>query len=257
MVGFERLLVLVCICLPLRRLCAVLSGEWQRSMVMLGLSDAVCLSMTRFSLSSVLNFVVPLLLCSRTGLDIWVLTTLVCWSAAGSWLFVKASAFGQGRGSCCHGPAHDLGAEAGYGSGRSTTLRRMCSRAGLRDEDRLGNAETDAAADLGRRHQPELVRDVRATCSMLGIIGIPSYCSFIGSWLRCPGLLSTMMGGVAPPLICWFGIKGVGGSSVRPILGLTLILPLSLAAWFLKRVLGSVSWRLYHWCGCCCLAVQC
>ena len=30
----------------------------------------------------------------------------------------------------------------------------------VRLEDRLGNAQADAAADLGRRHQPELVTDV-------------------------------------------------------------------------------------------------
>ena len=31
----------------------------------------------------------------------------------------------------------------------------------VRFEDRLGNAETDTAADLGRRHQPEAVMDAR------------------------------------------------------------------------------------------------
>ena len=31
----------------------------------------------------------------------------------------------------------------------------------VRAEDRLGNMEADTAADLGRRHQPETVMDIR------------------------------------------------------------------------------------------------
>ena len=42
--------------------------------------------------------------------------------------------------------------------------------------DQLGNAEADAAADLGRRHQSELVM-----CSRCAIIGTLLCCSCIGS----------------------------------------------------------------------------
>ena len=34
----------------------------------------------------------------------------------------------------------------------------------VRLEGKHGNAEADAAADLGRRHQPELLMDVRCVC---------------------------------------------------------------------------------------------
>ena len=70
--------------------------------------------------------------------------------------------------------------------------------------------------------------------SMLVIIGIPSFCSFIGSWFRCPGLLSIVMVGVVPPLIRLFGIKGVRGISVKLISGSTSILPLPRPPGFLN-----------------------
>ena len=50
----------------------------------------------------------------------------------------------------------------------------------VRLEDRLGNAEADTAADLGRRYQPELLMDVWRA-SMPVIVGIPPSSSFTDS----------------------------------------------------------------------------
>ena len=45
----------------------------------------------------------------------------------------------------------------------------------IRPEDRLGNAEADTAADLGRRHQRSWSWMLGVLCSIPVIIGIPSY----------------------------------------------------------------------------------
>ena len=81
-------------------------------------------------------------------------------------------AFGQGWGFGRSCSVHDPGSSAGYGQGRSrgrltvrvTKVKGHATDADVdqgrvRLEDRLGNAEADAAADLGGRHQCELVMD--------------------------------------------------------------------------------------------------
>ena len=85
----------------------------------------------------------------------------------------------------------------------------------VRAEDRLGNIEADTAADLGRKHQPEEVMDVRRAWSMLGIFGIPLCGGLIGSRLLSPRFLLIMMGGVALRQISLSGIRAVGLSSVK------------------------------------------
>ena len=66
-------------------------------------------------------------------------------------------------------------------------LKPTLIRAGLGWRDRFGNSEADAAADLGRRHQPEEVMDVRrALLNALELWYPPSSFSCIGSWLLFP-----------------------------------------------------------------------
>ena len=45
--------------------------------------------------------------------------------------------------------------------GHATDADADVEQGRVRLEDELGNAEADTTADLGRRHQPELVMDVR------------------------------------------------------------------------------------------------
>ena len=120
-----------------------------------------------------------------------------------------------------------------------------------REEDRLGNAEADTAADLGRRHQPEVVTDVRRC----GNIGTPCFFSCIGSWLLSPGCLSiVMIGEGRPDPLVWD--QGSRRKQRKVEIGLMLIL-----LRFLAR-LGSCTgpgYRfmggereegggVYHWC---------
>ena len=72
----------------------------------------------------------------------------------------------------------------------------------VREEDKLGNAEAGTAADLGWRHQSEVVMDARRCPSQRWRVSVsPSCC--VGSWLRLPGFLSIMMIEEGRPLIPW------------------------------------------------------
>ena len=51
----------------------------------------------------------------------------------------------------------------------------------VRLEDQLGNAAADAAADLGRRHQSEMLMDGRRKLLKVRNHWYPSCCSCIGS----------------------------------------------------------------------------
>ena len=119
----------------------------------------LCLSPALFSLSSVLNFEVLLLICRRTGLVIEVTMTLIL-LGLGRLLdhgcLAKPLLLVKDRGSCCHSPVHDSGSGV---KGLATEVDVQQGR--VREDDRLGNAEADAAAELGSRHQSELVMDVR------------------------------------------------------------------------------------------------
>ena len=122
----------------------------------------------------------------------------------------------------------------------------------VRMEDRLGNAEADTAADLGRRHQSQAVMG-------RSLLNARNHRHSIGSWLRFPGFLSIMVNGVVRPRIPLSGIKGVGKSSASLMLGLIL---------FLHHFLGNLipctgpGYRFMereeevYWCGYCCLALQ-
>ena len=77
---------------------------------------------------------------------------------------------------------------------------------------RLGNAEADTAADLGWRHQPELVMDARRAMLNDRNLRYPMMQQL--HWFM-------MMGGVVLPLIRWSGIKGVRRSNVRRAMGWT------------------------------------
>ena len=137
---------------------------------MLGWSaaDLVCLSLDPCRLFSVLNFGMPLLLCSRSGLVIWVMITsmlprllvgcwimsvwlsLCLWLKTEIWLLLpskKILARGQGTVRVTHDEGHATEVDVLQGK--------------VREEDKFGNAEADAAADLGKRHQPEFVMDTR------------------------------------------------------------------------------------------------
>ena len=86
-------------------------------------------------------------------------------------------------------------------------------------EDRLGNAEVDTAADLGRRHQPLAVMDVRRY-----LLNVRERWYHIMFHSRSPAYLSIMMNGVGRLLLPLSRITGVVKSSARLRLGLKLIL---------------------------------
>ena len=88
----------------------------------------------------------------------------------------------------------------------------------------MGNAEADAAADLGRRHQSEVL-----TCARRKLLKARSYWHPIMLDLHpfmVAGYLSTMMAGAVLPLIPLFGIRVVGRKLASLLSGLMWTLPL-------------------------------
>ena len=132
---------------------------------MLGWSAAVLSFMPvprRFSLSSVLHVGVTLLLCSRTGLVIWVAKStgrlLDHGCLAQPLPFVKDGDLVPIAQYMILARRHDT-VRVTKVKGHATEVDVHQGR--VREEDRVGDAEADAAADLGRRHQSELVMDAR------------------------------------------------------------------------------------------------
>ena len=102
-------------------------------------------------------------------------------------------------------------------------LMLMWEQGRVRLEDRLGNMEADAAADLGRLHQSEALMDARRVLLNTRETWFPSCFSFIGLWLR--SMVSVNhdgRGGSATDPPVWDG-RGVGGKSVGLALGLMSI----------------------------------
>ena len=90
----------------------------------------------------------------------------------------------------------------------------------VRLADKVGNAEADAAADLGRRHQSEVLIDARRT-----LLKARSYWYPKTAWVYdC-----CCLGGAVLPLIRLSGIRVVLRKLTSLLLGLMLILPLFLA----------------------------
>ena len=158
--GGLRLLALVCICVPPSWLWMVLSGRWRKSMVMPGWSAVVpsCLSLGLFRLPSVLNF------ChySITGvhgrlLDHGCLAKALPLVKDGDLVALAAREQDTVRVTKVKGHATDADVDQGR----------------VRLEDRLGNAEADTAADLGRRRQSELAMDTRRALLNAGNLWCP------------------------------------------------------------------------------------
>ena len=113
------------------------------------------------------EFWVPLLLCSRTGLVIWVLITSMllgllvgCWVKA-VWLkplpLVKDRYLVAIAQYMIRARRQDT-VRVTKVKGLSTEVDVLQDR--VREEDRLGNAEAEAAADLGRRHLSDAGRAI-------------------------------------------------------------------------------------------------
>ena len=90
----------------------------------------------------------------------------------------------------------------------------------VRVEDRLGSDEADTAAGVSSLRRLWM-RDGR--CSMLGSSGIPLCFNCIGLWFSSVSVNHDGRCGSAPAPLS--GIKGVGKSNARLMLGLMLILP--------------------------------
>ena len=116
----------------------------------------------------------------------------------------------------------------------------------VRGEDGLGNAEADTAAVFGRRHQPESVMDVGG--------GFCFRYRFMIAVSRVT-VNHDGRGGTAPDPLVWD--QGSWRKHRKVDIRVTIDLaslpgPLG----FLHGPWAEVQWRLYHWCGCCGLALQ-
>ena len=113
-----------------------------------------------------------------------------------------------------------------------------------RSVDQQGNAEADAAADLGRRHESEILIDARRK-----LLKARSH------WYPILLDLQRFMIAVARVSV---NHDGKGGTAPGLLLGLMLILHLFLAVlFFFSYLLGSGLCWSHYWCGHCCLAIQC
>ena len=165
-----KLLVLLFICMPLSLRLMVWFGKQQRSMAMLvwGVAVLFCLFPVFFRQFSVLNSGVLFLLCRLTGLVIWVLTTLMLLGVLVACLIMVTLI-----SLCPLVKDGDLIASVQYmvrTRGRETV--RVTKVKGHAEDfdvlqgrvrliDQQGNAEADTAADLGRRHQSEMLINAR------------------------------------------------------------------------------------------------
>ena len=107
----------------------------------------------------------------------------------------------------------------------------------VRLEDQLGNAEADTAADLGRRHQSELLMDARRS-----LLKVRTH------WYPVMQKLHRFMIAVSRVAVNRDGKGGVEGRCVGLISGLMSILLLFLAAWFLEWALDAGSRGLHYRC---------
>ena len=114
----------------------------------------------------------------------------------------------------------------------------------VRLEDQVGNAEADAAADLGRRHQSEVLIDARRRLLKARSYWYPIMLDlhrFMIAVARVP--VNHDGGGTVLLLIRWFGIRGVGRKLESLLFGLLWTLPLSSRpSWLLRWALDSGSW---------------
>ena len=92
-----------------------------------------------------------------------------------------------------------------------------------------GNAEADAAADLGRRHQSEILIDARRRLLKARSHWYPIMLDLHRFMIAIAGVSVNHDGRVVLPIILLFGIRRVGQRLVNLLLGLMLILPLFLA----------------------------
>ena len=76
--------------------------------------------------------------------------------------------------------------------------------------DQQGNSEADTAADLGRRHQSEVLIDARRRLLKARSLWYPIVLDLHRFMIATARFWSIMMEEVVLPLIPWFGIRGVG-----------------------------------------------
>ena len=95
--------------------------------------------------------------------------------------------------------------------------------------DQKGNSEADAAADLGRRHQSEVLLDARRRLLKARSHWYPIMLDLHRFMIAVAGVSVNHDGRVVLPLIPWFGIRGVRQKLVSLLFGLMLILHLFLA----------------------------
>ena len=95
--------------------------------------------------------------------------------------------------------------------------------------DQQGNAEADTAADLGRRHQSEVLIGARRRLLKARSHWYPIMLDLHRFMIAIARDSVNHDGKVVMPLIHWFGIRGAGLRFVSLLLGLMLILHLFLA----------------------------
>ena len=124
----------------------------------------------------------------------------------------------------------------------------------VRLEDQFGNAEADAAADLGRRHQSEVLIDagrrlLKARCYWYPIM------SDLHRFMIAVARVTVNhdgRGGTAPDPLVWDqgGRRKVRRTDIRSCLS-------PRPSWFLVWALDSSLWEFHFWCWYCSLALQC
>ena len=204
---------------------------------MLAWSVAVrfCPSLGLCRLFSVLNSGVPSLLCSPTGLAIQGLTTSMllgqlagCWTVA----FGQTSAFSQRWRFGCSGVQYMIQAR-GRDTARVAKVKghstdENVEHGRVRLADKVGNDEADAAADLGRRHQSEMLTDDRRILLKVRNLWYPIVLQLHKFMIAVARVPVRHYGRVVLAVIHLYGIMVAGRRCAGPTFALMLILPLYL-----------------------------
>ena len=121
----------------------------------------------------------------------------------------------------------------------------------VRLEDNVGNADADAAADLGRRHQSELLLDARSSLLEVRTHWDPIVLQLHRFVIAVARVAVNHDGkwGSAPDPLVWD--QGVGRRHAGLTFALMSILLLSWSSRFLEWALAAGSWECNYWCRCC------
>ena len=114
--------------------------------------------------------------------------------------------------------------------------------------DKVGNAEADAVADLGRRHQSEILISARRTLLKVRNYWYPVMIQLHRFMIAVARVTVNRDGSGVLPLIHLYGIRVVGRRRAGRTSGLMLILLLYLDLLPSGMGVDAGSWGLYYWC---------